>query len=446
MNFQKPAIQTFSHLKITYSGGMSDDSERLPPSRPRLLDFWEKGQVWFRDWIHGDRPWGDETLLDALPESALGSYGVKVGEYVKLDGQSYEPGQIVLVESREELRQLVGGMGKVEGLIFPWLDRVVPPGLWLPHLREIDFVAYRKQHGQRFVKSLAITAGLALLGFYRPEFLMIALLAAVFFGLFPLVDSAMAWCRRVDRLSVSDLNSQLVNNELFQIWISNRPTFLLKLALGILVLVFAAQFYVDKGSTALSNATSLQAAALVRDSVLSGDEWWRTVTAGLMHGSIPHILFNGMALFSLGRVIVALVSPSLLSIVFLVSVITGSLASLAFGHADVSVGASGGILGLLGFLLVVTHKFRRQLPGYLQSSLIQSTIVVAIFGLLGARFIDNAAHAGGLIGGVILGLICYRWLRLAPVRTRPLVAVLGWASLAVLVAGVVKIGVEIWPG
>lgn len=445
MILRNPAIQTFSHQKIPYIGFMSDDSEGLSPSRPRLLDFWKNGEVWFRDWIHQDRPWGDESLLDPLPESAVGSYGVKVGEYVKLDGQSYEPGQIVLVETREELRQLVGGIGKVEGLIFPWVDRVIPPGLWLPHLKTIDFVAYRKEHGERFFKSLAISAGLAALGFYRPEFLMIALLGAVFFGLFPLVDSAMAWCRRVDRLSVSDLNSQLVNNELFQIWISNRPTFLLKVALGALILVFAMQMYVDKGATALSNATSLQAAALVRDSVLSGNEWWRTVTAGLMHGSIPHILFNGMALFSLGRVIVALVSPSLLSIVFLVSVITGSLASLAFGQAAVSVGASGGILGLLGFLLVVTHKFSRQLPGYLQSSLIQSTIVVSIFGLLGARFIDNAAHAGGLIGGVILGLICYRWLRLAPVKTRPLVSALGWASLAVLIAGVVKIGIEVLP-
>lgn len=424
---------------------MSDDSERLTPGRPRLLDFWRDGEVWFRDWIHKDRPWGDETLLDGLPDSAIGSYGVKVGEYVKLDGQSYEPGQIVLVDSREELRQLVSGMGKVEGLIFPWFDRVVPPGLWLPHLNEIDFAAYRKQHGQRFVKSLAISAGLAALGYYRPEFLMIALLGAVFFGLFPLVDSAMAWCRRVDRLTVSDLNSQLVNNELFQIWIADRPTFLLKIGVGVLVLVFAGQFYVDQGATSSVTAPSLQEAALVRDAVLSGGEWWRLVTTGLMHGSIPHILFNGMALFSLGRVIVALVSPSLLSIVFLVTVITGSVASLALGNAPVSVGASGGILGLLGFLLVVTNKFSKQIPGYLQSSLIQSTIVVAIFGLLGARFIDNAAHAGGLIGGVILGMLCYRWLRLAPVRTRPLVQALGWASLAVLVAGIIKIGIEIWP-
>lgn len=420
---------------------MSEDSTDPEPPRPRLLDFWKDGEVWFLDWIRRDRPWGDEKFLEAVPEGAVGSYGVKAGEYVKLDGQSYEPGQVVIVGSREELRRLVSGMKKVEGLIFPWFDRVVTPGLWLPHLQQIDFARYRQEHGRRFLKSLVITAGLAFLGFYRPEFLMLALLGAVFFGLFPLVDSGMAWLRRVDRLTVPDLNSQLVNNELFQLWIAKRPTTLLKIAVGILVLVFAGQFYVDSSG----GGDSLLQAALVREAVLKEGEWWRLVTTGLMHGSIPHILFNGMALFSLGRVIVALVSPSLLSFVFLVTVITGSLASLGLGSAPVSVGASGGILGLLGFLLVVTHRFKKQLPGYLQASLIQSTIVVAIFGLLGARFIDNAAHAGGLIGGVVLGILCLPWMRLAPVKTRPPVLFLGWASFAVLLAGVVKIILEIRP-
>ncbi len=425
---------------------MSDDSPEFTPARPRLLDFWKEDEVWFLDWIHRDRPWGDEKLLDAVPEGAAGNYGVKVGEYVKLDGQSYEPGQVVIVGSREELRQLVGGMKKVEGLIFPWFDRIVTPGFWLPHLNTIDFARYRSEHGKRFVKSLAIAVGLAALGFYKPEFLMFALLGAVYFGLFPLVDSASAWLKRVDRLSLSDLNSQLVNDQLFQIWMLKRPTTILKVAVGVLALVFVLQFYADMNAPRGTLSPSLQGAALVKDAVLSGGEWWRLVTTGLMHGSLLHILFNGMALFSLGRVIVALVSPPLLSIVFLITVITGSLASIYSGVAPVSVGASGGILGLLGFLLVVTHKFKKQLPGYLQASLIQSTIVVAIFGLLGARFIDNAAHAGGLIGGVILGLICVPWMRLAPTKTRPIVLLLGWASVAVLLAGVVKIAIEIWPG
>src|SRR6056297_4014838 len=142
---------------------MSNDSSEHPHGRPRLLDYWKDDEVWFLDWIHRDRPWGDEKLLEPIPDEAAGSFGVKVGEYVKVDGQGYEPGQIVIVDSREELRQLVSGMKKVEKLLFPWFDRIVVPGLWMPHLNTIDFRRYRQEHGRRFVKSLAITIGLAFL-------------------------------------------------------------------------------------------------------------------------------------------------------------------------------------------------------------------------------------------------------------------------------------------
>jgi len=140
---------------------------------------------------------------------------------------------------------------------------------------------------------------------------------------------------------------------------------------------------------------------------------------------------------------VALVSPAFLSFVFLFTVVTGSLASLWLGSGVPSVGASGGILGCLGFLLVVTQKFKKELPGYLQASLIQSTLVVAIFGALGSQFIDNAAHAGGLLGGIVLGVLFHPWMRLAPTSTRPLIRLISWISLVVLVGGVVKIAMEL---
>jgi len=177
----------------------------------------------------------------------------------------------------------------------------------------------------------------------------------------------------------------------------------------------------------------------VRERVLEDGEWWRVVTTGLMHGNVIHILFNGMALYSLGRVLVALVSPAFLSFVFLFTVVTGSLSSLWLGPGVPSVGASGGILGCLGFLLVVTLKFKKELPGYLRANLVQATIVVAVFGALGNKFIDNAAHAGGLLGGIALGLLACPWMRLAPGSTRPVFRVLSGVSIVILLGGVVKI-------
>jgi len=418
---------------------MDDDGQNSPSGERRgVLDFWPNGEVWFREHIPDHLPWGDDSLLEEAPASARGHYGVKAGESVQVDGERYRPGEVVVVDSEAELRRLAQGMGRVEGIILPWYDRIVPPGLWMPHRERIDLETYRREHGARIAKSFLIAAGLVALVFLLPkQFMVLALLGAAFYGLFPLVEASMAWLRRVDRYSVDDLNTRLVGRELFGRWIGDRPAGALKAALVVLVLVFVGQMVVGPFE-------SIERAALVKSAVLQDGEWWRTVTTGLMHGSVLHILFNGLALYTLGRVIVALVSPALLSIVFTVTVVTGSLASLWFGPGQASVGASGGILGCLGFLLVVTEKFKRELPDNLRSSLLQSTIVVAIFGLLGSQFIDNAAHGGGFLGGIAMGILFYPRLQLAPERTGFAVKLLSWSCLAVLGAGVVKIGLELW--
>lgn len=403
----------------------------------RCLRYWPEGEVWFQDLIPKGLPWGDDSLLAEVPDSARGSYGMKVARPVRIDGESYAQGNIVTVDSRQELERLLEGIDEIEALIFPWYDKMVPPLLLLPHRHKIDLVSYRSALQGQFWKSLAITVLAVAFGFQSQQFLMLALLAGTFYGLFPLVEAAMGLFRRVDRYSVAELNRRTVSGELFRRWILTRSTGVLKISLVVLVLIFVGQILVGINP-------SVERAALLKSAVLNDNEWWRTVTTGLMHGSWLHILFNGMALYSLGRVVVALVSPSLLMIVFLFTVITGSLASLWLGSAPASVGASGGILGCLGYLLVVCEKFKRELPHYLRMSLVQSTIVIAIFGFLGSSFIDNAAHAGGFLGGMVLGLIQFKNLRLASRNENRLVKILAGTSIAIMIAGIAKIAFELW--
>ncbi|MEM9281339.1 MAG: rhomboid family intramembrane serine protease [Verrucomicrobiota bacterium] len=425
---------------------MSEDSPSHDPHGAFAFEDWRPEEVWFRDLVPQDLPWGDETLLEQVPESARKSYGLRVNEYATLDGQRYSPGDIILVGSAQELSALLGNLQKIVGIIVPWYDRLIPVSLFRSHHRKIDGVNYRREVSAQWVKSALITGGLVALGIWRPEFRMFAILFAAMFGLFPLVESTMAWFRRVERLSVDELNDRLVRNELFRLWVGRQPTTTLKIGVGALVLVFVAQFAFDAAyPTPPRELTgSIAAAALVKSEVIENREWWRLITTGLMHGGILHIVFNGMALFSLGRVIVALASPAVLTIVFLVSVVTGSVASLYLGSAPASVGASGGILGCLGFLLVVTFRFEKEIPDFLQASLVQSTIVIALFGMLGSQFIDNAAHGGGFFGGVAVGLLAYPFLRLSPGKTRPTVAAAAWFSLIILVAGIFKVGWELW--
>lgn len=414
---------------------MSTALESGDEARP--LAVWRGEQVWFRELIPSMVPWGDETLLDPIPAEAAGSFGLKAGSDQEIDGQRYRSGEVILVDSLPELRRLLERLTAASGLIVPWYGRLIPAAWIQPHRETVDLVSYRAEFGGRFVRSLLLAAGLVGAGFVFAELRVPALLFATLYGLSPMVESGLAWLRRVDRLSVTELNRRLVNFELFRRWILRKRSRLLQAGLACLIAVFLGQMWVGIDP-------SIAAAALLKDAVRVEGEWWRTVTTGLMHGSILHIFFNGMALYSLGRVIVALASPPLLSFVFLFTVVTGSLASLYLGPAPASVGASGGILGCLGFLLVLTFKFRAVLPGFLQTNLIQSTLVVAIFGALGASFIDNAAHAGGLAGGVLLGLVSWPWIRLAPTTVKPGVWILSLASIAILGAGLVKIATALW--
>ncbi len=401
------------------------------------LKVWRSGDVWFRDLIPVELPWGREDLLEAVPKDAVGSYGARTGGRAIVDGQRYEPGEVVVVETEDELQRLLPGLGAATDLIFPWYERMVPATLLAPHEARIDLAAYRGDLSSRFIKALLLTVGLLGAGFAFPDLRMLALLMATIYGIFPLVESGSAWLRRVDQFSVEELNRRLVNFEFFRRWLLTKRPRLLQAGLAVLIAVFVGQMFAGLGP-------SIEAAALMKDRVLSHGEWWRIVTTGLMHGSILHILFNGMALYSLGRVLVALVSPSLLSCVFLFTVATGSLASLWLGHGPGSVGASGGILGCLGFLLVVTGKFHSVLPGFLRSSLLQSCLVVSIFGFLGSDFIDNAAHAGGFLGGTLLGMAVSPWLRLAPKKARPVARIFSVLSLAILAAATAKIAWELW--
>ncbi len=400
------------------------------------LRHWPEGTVWFRRYLPTDLPWGKESFLDPVPENAVGCYGVKVGAETKIDGVRYESGQIVVVDSPADFRRLLPALDSATEFLFPWYGRMVPASLLLPHRETIGLAAYRRGITSKLLRAFVLAVGLVALAFAVPSLMIIALIAAVMYGLHPLVELGMAWTRRVDRLTVEDLNRRAVNFEFFRRWIQTRPARWLKVGLGVLVAVFLAQL-------AVGTMPSIVAAALVKERVLIHGEWWRLITTGLMHGNVIHILFNGMALYSLGRVLVALVSPALLSFVFMATVVTGSLASLWLGPGVPSVGASGGILGCLGFLLVVTVKFGKELPGYLRASLIQATIVVAIFGALGSQFIDNAGHAGGFLGGLALGALFSPWMRLAPSSTRPLFRLLSWGSIAVLLGGVGKIGMEL---
>lgn len=139
--------------------------------------------------------------------------------------------------------------------------------------------------------------------------------------------------------------------------------------------------------------------ALLKTSVLNG-EVYRILTAAFLHGGIFHLFFNMYALYIIGPQLEGFLGKAKFSIVYLYSIIIGSLMSLLFTNG-LSIGASGAIFGLLGSLLYFGYHYRIYLGNFIHSQIIPIIIINLILGFMISN-VDVAAHIGGLIGGLLI--------------------------------------------
>lgn len=128
-------------------------------------------------------------------------------------------------------------------------------------------------------------------------------------------------------------------------------------------------------------------------------QYWRLLTAGFLHFSLMHLITNGICLLAWGVPLERGLGSIRLAILFLGSILCGSIGSLLL-HEDVfiSAGASGGASGLLGALFAYWLSGNVRLPGSFFAINIGLNIGVALF----VPGIDWQAHLGGFLGGVVL--------------------------------------------
>jgi membrane associated rhomboid family serine protease len=146
----------------------------------------------------------------------------------------------------------------------------------------------------------------------------------------------------------------------------------------------------------LTGTLLVKSFALFAPLVTSG-EWWRLITAGFLHGSILHLIFNVYILWVIGSQLESIVRNIKFIIIYFVSLLGGSLASYLFSpFGSYSIGASGAIFGLMGAMLVVGRKRNLDIS--------QITTLVAINVVIGFVLsgIDWRAHLGGLAAGAVI--------------------------------------------
>ena len=264
----------------------------------------------------------------------------------------------------------------------------------------------------------------------RVGFVMRAMLTSMSMGialLMFLIFAFIPWYQARKRLSelgswTDDDIAAVVPLLRFETWLEWQKSPVTRMILGLITLVGLAQ---------LAPGDSLTAAGLVKERYLQG-EWWRLLTSPLMHGNLIHFLMNAAALLYLGKRIEVFARWPHVPLVFLFAACLGGEASARFVAAP-SVGASGGLMGWLGFLLVFESLHGSLVPRRARRRLVAGVLLTGLIGLIGYRFIDNAAHVGGLLAGMLYAVIVFP-KSTSPLRPRSTVTdrIAGIAALGVL--------------
>ena len=133
-------------------------------------------------------------------------------------------------------------------------------------------------------------------------------------------------------------------------------------------------------------------------------ELYRLVSSVFLHGGLLHLICNMYSLYVIGPQLESFFGKTKYTIIFIGSGVIGNLLSMAFlQDTYVSVGASGAIFGLLGALLYFGYHYRVYLSGVIKSQIIPLIILNLVIGFVGTS-INNLAHIGGLIGGVLVSM------------------------------------------
>ena len=255
-----------------------------------------------------------------------------------------------------------------------------------------------------------------------------------------LILGVLPWYRGVKRLSRAKrwAVEQMTDDGRvlrFETWLSIQRAPVTRLLLCLMGLVGLCQIYVELRDPR-PFGISIAMAGLTKSGGHAGD-WWRLFTAPFLHGHWVHWLMNASALAYLGKRVEVFARWPHLVMSFLLSAWIGGEASARFTEKQ-SVGASGGLMGLLGFLLVFESLHRLLVPESSRRRLVAGVVLTAAIGIAFSHFIDNAAHAGGLVAGVIYAALVFPKSS-SPHRPRTTMAdqLLGGAAIGLLVCSAI---------
>lgn len=173
------------------------------------------------------------------------------------------------------------------------------------------------------------------------------------------------------------------------------------------ILVFLAVEFTGSSENAMH---MLDWGAAYTPMIIQGGEYYRLFTCMFLHFGIEHLANNMLVLFVLGSRLEQCVGKIRLLLIYLVGGVLGNVFSLCMEMKAqdfaVSAGASGAVFAIMGAMIYVVIRNR----GWLGDLSLRQILVMAAFSLyfgFTSTGVDNTAHVGGLIAGLVLAVLIY---------------------------------------
>src|SRR5579871_2316799 len=168
------------------------------------------------------------------------------------------------------------------------------------------------------------------------------------------------------------------------------------LLLGVNIVVYA--LVLQRSGTSVPSSAALFRSGAIYSGALARHEYWRLVAYAFLHVSMLHILTNMACLVWWGGPLEKRIGTAYFLLIYFASVIAGALAG-TFTHTGFyfSVGASGGVSGILGALLCLKLLKRIDLPASFFVINIGLNVAIAFVGR-----VDWRAHLGGFVAGMLV--------------------------------------------
>lgn len=145
-------------------------------------------------------------------------------------------------------------------------------------------------------------------------------------------------------------------------------------------------------------------------SVING-EWYRLFTAMFVHFGAEHLANNMILLAAAGGKLETAIGSFRYLIIYIGAGLSGNILSLYLmmrtGNYAVCAGASGAVFGIIGALAWAAIRNKGKFEGLTTKGLLLMIVLCLYYGITTAG-VDNAAHAGGVLGGFFLCILLYR--------------------------------------